>query len=125
MSESFLILGGNGVFGVHTANHLLSLGKRVICVGRNPEKPSAFTLGVNNYPKYSYYQIHIVHEQDRLFELFDKEKPEVIINFAALAYATSWKDSWKYYDTNVTALARMTEFLTGKDYLKKFIHIGS
>lgn len=36
----YIILGGNGVFSVHTAIYLLRYEnlKKVICVGRNPEK---------------------------------------------------------------------------------------
>lgn len=44
--RTYVILGGNGVFGVHAAFYLLKHAnpKKVICVGRNPEKPPAFTL---------------------------------------------------------------------------------
>ncbi|MGY8796571.1 MAG: SDR family oxidoreductase, partial [Woeseiales bacterium] len=37
----------------------------------------------------------------------------------------SFKRAWRYYDTNVTALAKMTEFLCSRKFLKRFIHIGS
>lgn len=126
--KTYLILGGNGPFGVHTALYLLENAnpKKVICVGRNSEKPPAFTLAVGQGdPRYVYRQIHIVSEQDLLFELLDAEKPEVIINFAALAHASSWKKSWRFYDTNLTALARMTEGLASREYLERWIQIGS
>jgi dTDP-glucose 4,6-dehydratase len=74
---------------------------------------------------YEYHQIHIVYEQDRLLELFDAKRPEVIINFAALAHASSWKKAWRFYDTNVMALVKMTEALVGRDYLTRWIQIGS
>lgn len=126
--KTYVILGGNGVFGVHTALYLLrhADSKKVICVGRNPLKSAAFSLDVGKGdPRYAYHQIHIAYEQDRLFELFDREKPEVIINFAALAYATSWTKAWRFYETNVTALAKMTEGLASRNYLERWIQIGS
>lgn len=126
--NTYVILGGNGPFGVHTAFYLLEHGnpKKVICVGRNPEKPPAFTLGLGaKDSRYTYHQIHMVYEQDRLMELFDAERPEVIVNFAALAHASSWKRSWRFYDTNVIALAKLTEALVARDYLKRWIQIGS
>lgn len=128
MKKTYMILGGNGVFGVHTALYLLRHAdpNKVICVGRNPEKIDAFTLNVGRGDsRYLYQQIHLVHEQDRLFELLDSERPEVIINFAALAYATSWTKAWRYYETNVTTLARMTEGLANRDYLRRWIQIGT
>jgi dTDP-glucose 4,6-dehydratase len=126
---SYVILGGNGVFGVHAAFCLLAQDdtRRVICVGRNPEKSEPFTLRLGHGdPRYSYQQIHIVFEQDRLFELLDREQPEVIVNFAAQGEgAASWKYSWRYFDTNATALARITEELMQRKYLKRWIQIGT
>lgn len=126
--KTYLILGGNGVFGVHAAKFLLENAnpKKVICVGRNPPKSTPFTLDLGRGdPRYAYHQIHVVFEQDRLFELFDRERPEVIVNFAALAYATSWDNSHRYYETNVVALAKMTEGLAKRSYLERFVQIGT
>lgn len=96
-------------------------------MGRNPEKPRAFTLDLGKSdPRYAYHQIHVGFEPDRLFELFDAEKPEVIVNFAAQGEsAASWSKSWRFYDTNVTALAKMTEGLMARDYLQRWIQIGT
>lgn len=126
--RTYILLGGGGVFAVHFAKYLLEQtdAKKVICVGRNPPAAPPFTLEVGkNDPRYRYEQIHIVFEQDRLFELFDKEKPQVIVNFAALAYATSWDKAYRYYETNVVALAKMCEELMKRDYLQRFIQIGT
>src|SRR5262245_4374830 len=75
--KTYIILGGGGSFGVHTAMYLLANAnpRKVISVGRNPEKAPPFTLDVGKGdPRYAYHQIHVTYEQDRLFELFDKEK---------------------------------------------------
>ena len=127
--KTYAILGGNGVFGVQAAFYLLEHAdpKKVICIGRNSEKPEAFTLNVGkDDPRYAYHQIHVVYEQDRLFELFDKEKPEVIVNFAAQGEgAASWSKFWRFYETNAVALAKMTEELLHRDYLERWIQIGT
>jgi dTDP-glucose 4,6-dehydratase len=126
--RTYVLLGGGGVFAVHFAKYLLEKAdpRKVICVGRNPPAAPPFTLEVGKGDsRYRYEQIHIVFEQDRLFELFDREKPEVIVNFAALAYATSWEKSFRYYETNVVALARMCEDLMKRDYLQRFVQVGT
>ena len=126
---SYVILGGNGVFGVHTAAYLLEQSdtKRVVCVGRNAEKPEPFTLNLGKGdPRYAYHQIHVLFEHDLLFELLDREKPQVIINYAAQGEgAASWKYSWRYFETNATAIARMTEDLMQRKYLQRWIQIGT
>lgn len=126
--KTFVLLGGGGVFAVHTAKYLLEHAKprKVICVGRNIPRSAAYTLGVGEGDsRYQYEQIHIVFEQDRLLELLDLEKPEVIINFAALAHSSSWRRSWRYYETNVTCLAQICEELMKRDYLERFLQIGT
>ena len=126
--SKYILIGGAGVFAVHTAQFLLSFKetKKVICVGRNIERGSFYHLDVgNNDKRYEYKQIHIVFEQDRLINLFEEEKPDYIINYAALAYATSWENSFRYYETNLISLVKMCEYLQDQTYLKKFIQIGT
>ncbi len=127
--KTYAIIGGNGVFDIHTALYLLANAdpKKVICIGRNPEKPEPFTLNLGKGDdRYSYHQIHIVFEHDRMMELLDAEKPDIIINYAAIAEpALSFKHSARYYDSNVTAVARLCEDLMARDYLERFIQIGT
>jgi len=129
MAKKYVVLGGGGSFGLHTSKYLLDStdAEKVISIGRAPEKLECFTLGIGkNDPRYSYNAIHLNFELDILFELLDKEEPEVIINFAAQGEgAASWKKSWRYFDTNCVALVRLVEKLIKRDYLKRFIHIGT
>lgn len=127
--KTYCILGGNGVFGVHMVKYLLQNvpDAYVVCVGRNIEKPPAFSLhhGIDD-ARYEYHQIHVVFEPERLQELFAAKQPSVIINIAAQGEgAASWKSSWRFYDTNATALARMVEPLIGASWLQKWVQIGS
>ena len=131
MSRSFAryaVLGGDGVFGVHMVKYLLDLPstERVVSIGRNQRKPPFYSLGVGDAdPRFAYVQAHLVHEHDILMRILDTEEPACIINFAALAYATSWNDSYRYYDTNVVALARMTEDIRSRSYFGHWMQIGS
>lgn len=129
MSKKYVVLGGGGSFGLHTSKFLLENAnpKKVISIGRNPPKQSCFTLGVGDGdPRYSYHPIHINYELDMLMELLDKEKPEVIINIAAQGEgAASFRKSWRFFETNCVALSKLVEELTERDYLQKFIQIGT
>lgn len=122
------VIGGDGVFGVHMLKFLLDQPnmERVVSIGRNQRKPSVYSLDVGrDDPRFAYYQAHMVHEHDILMRILDQEQPECVINFAALAYATSWVDSYRYYDTNVVALARLTEAIRDRPYFKHWMQIGS
>ncbi|MDR1475039.1 MAG: SDR family oxidoreductase, partial [Holosporales bacterium] len=124
----YAILGGGGVFAIHFAKYLLEQKdtENVLSIGRNPPKSEAFTLGIGKGdPRYKYEQVHIVFEQDRLFELFDRYKPEYIVNFAAQGFTVSWEKSFLWYETNVVALVKICEQFTKRNYLKRFVHIGT
>ncbi len=122
----WMILGGGGCFGLHLAKHLLPQGQSVVSVGRSPKPSPPWLFGTDKAGLiWTYEQCHIVEDFDRLTKLFDSYKPDVVVNFAALAYSTSWKGSVYYYDTNTGCVAAMTEYLSGKPYLKKFVQIGS
>ncbi|MBM3571253.1 MAG: NAD-dependent epimerase/dehydratase family protein, partial [Alphaproteobacteria bacterium] len=101
--------------------------ERVIGVGRNPARPEPFTLNVGKGDKrYSYHAYHVTHEMDLLLELLDKEKPQVIVNYAAQGEgAVSWKHSWRFFETNSMALARLAEELMKRPWLERFIQIGT
>ena len=128
MSKSYAILGGGGAFGIHTALYLLDHAqpKRVIGIGRNPLRPEPFSLNVEKRPGYEYHARHVTYELDLLLELLDQNKPEVIINFAAQGEgAVSWKHSWRFFETNSMALSRLAEELMKRDYVERFIQIGT
>ena len=124
---TFAIIGGGGVFATHLAKYLLeTTNARVVSIGRNPVKTSPFSLDVGKRnSRYKYEQIHIVFEQDRLFKLLDEEEPEIVVNFAALAYANSWQNASLFYDTNVVALAKMCEGLCQRSYLVRLYIVSS
>jgi dTDP-glucose 4,6-dehydratase len=128
MGRTYAILGGGGSFGIHTALYLLDHAdpELVIGVGRNPLRPEPFSLNVERARRYQYHAYHLTHELDLLLELLDQKQPQIIINYAAQGEgAVSWKHSWRFFETNSMALARLTEELMKRDYLERFIQIGT
>lgn len=129
MNKKYAVLGGGGSFGLHTCKYLLDQPDtaRVLSIGRNSPKPEPFTLNIGaNDSRYSYHSYHVTYELDLLLDLLDREKPETIINYAAQGEgAVSWKNSWRFFETNSMALARLTEELGKRSYLKRFIQIGT
>jgi dTDP-glucose 4,6-dehydratase len=126
--KTYAILGAGGSFGIHTAFYLLdhAAPKKVIGIGRNPLRPEPFSLNIEKRKNFSYHAYHITYELDSVLELLDKEKPQVIVNYAAQGEgAVSWKKSWRFFETNSMALARLAEELMKRDYLERFIQIGT
>ncbi len=128
MAKRYAILGGGGSFGIHTAFWLSQHAdpERIVGIGRNPLRPEPFSLRVDKLPRYAYYACHVTYELDLLLEVLDREKPQVIVNFAAQGEsAVSWQHSWRFFETNAMGLARLVEELMKRDYLERFIQIGA
>ena len=128
MTKRYCILGGGGSFAIHTAFYLLEHAdaENVLGIGRNPLRPEPFSLNIEAHKRYEYHARHITYELDLLLELLDREKPQVIINFAAQGEgAVSWKHSWRFFETNCVALSRLVEELAKRDWLERFIQIGT
>src|ERR1700736_5490705 len=126
--KTYVTPGGGGSFGIHTAFYLLRNAnpKRVVSVGRNPLRPEPFSLGIEREKNFEYHAYHLTYELDLLLELLDRVKPQVIVNYAAQGEgAVSWKHSWRFFETNSIALARLAEELMKRDYLERFIQIGT
>jgi hypothetical protein len=74
----YLILGGAGVFAVHTIKEILALDntEKVVAIGRSRQQTKVFNLGVGcDDKRYSYKQIHMSFEIDFLTDLIDELKP--------------------------------------------------
>jgi dTDP-glucose 4,6-dehydratase len=128
VGKTWAILGGGGSFGIHAALWLLKHAdpQKVIGIGRNPLRPEPFSLGIDRQPRYAYHARHVTYELDLLMELLDAERPQIIVNFAAQGEgAVSWKHSWRFFETNCVGLTRLCEELARRDYLERFIHIGT
>lgn len=126
--KTWCVLGGGGSFGVRTALWLLANSDvdRVVGVGRAPLRAPVFSFGLEDEPRFEYRALHVGQETDLLLEYLDAVRPAVIVNFAAQGEsAASWKHSWRYFDTNGTALVRLCEELAKRDWLERFVHVGS
>ncbi len=123
----YVILGGGGSFGLHTAKYLLENdAERVVSIGRNPPKLPCFTLGVgDDDERYKYHALHLNTELEMVLDVIQDEFPDIIINFAAQGEgATSFNHSWRYFDTNCTALVRFIAGIEGLP-LRRFVHIST
>lgn len=116
------LLGGGGCFSLNLARHLGS--DKCFGIGRTGPKPTPFWL----IPKgYNFFQLHFVAEQERLFQLLDNMRPEVIVNYAAQGEGAASFGVYSplFYQTNAASLASVVDFLRTRKWLKRFIQIST
>lgn len=74
--ESILITGSNGLLGQTLVNRLLNSEYKIIALSRGDNRNI-------NYKGYTYYNIDLI-QSEKLTQIIDKEKPNYIINTAAI-----------------------------------------
>jgi dTDP-glucose 4,6-dehydratase len=76
--------------------------------------------------RFAYHQLDLNTDMPEIVELLERERPDVIVNFAAQSeVAPSWERPWDWYQTNVVALSKLTSRLVHADWLQKYVHISS
>jgi len=97
---AILVLGGAGYIGSHTVYELIEAGRDVVVADN---LLTGFKAAV--HPKARFYQADI-RDRKAMDELFEKEKIEGVIHFAASSQVgESMSDPLKYYDNNLCGTA--------------------
>lgn len=122
------VIGSNSFSGSYFIDYILEKTNfDIIGISRSPEKNDIFLPYKSKDPKrFSFYQFDLNKDTDKIIRLFDKEKPEVVVNFAAQSeVGPSWKNPEQWFMTNCIGIVNLTYGLKDKKYLKKYVHISS
>lgn len=117
------ILGGGNCYALNLAAHLHAEGIDHFGIGRSARKPQAFWVRYH----YRYYKAHLVTQLPAYMAWLDTERPDVVVNYAAQGEGQgSFGDKADlFYQTNTLALVRLVEQLRQRDYIRRFIQIGT
>ncbi len=126
--EKVLVIGSNAFSGIDFIDLLLEKGGyEVIGVSRSPEKKDFFlTFRRHRSSHYRFFQIDLNRETDKLSDLILSEKPDYIVNFAALVeVGPSWNHPEHWFQTNAVTVIRLAQILTKCPFVKKYVHIST
>lgn len=122
------VIGSNSFSGSDFIDLLLDDKKNeVIGISRSPEKGAlVLPYKKRHEANFRFYQMDLNKDILQIIELLDTFEPDYIVNFAAQSeVAPSWEHPEQWFQTNVVALAKLTNALKGRDYLKRYVHISS
>ena len=130
MSEKrkIVVIGSNSFSGSDFIDLLLNDEQNeVIGISRSPEKSALFLPYKRRQEvNFKFYQTDLNKDMPRIIGLLDSFEPEYVANFAAQSeVAPSWEHPDQWFQTNVVALARLTNALKDREYLKRYVHISS
>lgn len=126
--RKILVIGSNSFSGSDFIDLLLEdCRNEVVGVSRAREKSSLF-LPYRNRDKhhFKFYRMDLNKDMLSLFKLMSEFRPQYVVNFAAQSeVGPSWCNPEHWFQTNVVALARLTNELRDKSWLRKYLHISS
>ncbi len=124
MKKKILIIGSNSFSGSNLVDYLINKKKKVIGVSRSSEINKIFLKYKynKNLKNFTFYKVDINKNLNKLVNLIKKEKPNIIINFAAQGMvAESWINPTQWYLTNFLSMTKLVEKIKDFKYIKKFI----
>jgi dTDP-glucose 4,6-dehydratase len=128
MTNRFLVIGSNSFSGAYFVKYLLESCNEVLGISRSIEPhnvllPYKWNLSPSNF---SFHQIDINHQLDKLMGLIEDVQPEYVVNFAAQGMvAQSWLSPEHWYQTNVVAQVQLHNQLRKLRFLKKYVHVST
>ncbi len=126
-SEKIAVIGSNSFSGATFVRYLLDNGQHVLGFSRSLELEDVFLpyKWSDRYKdKYTFYKADLNHDLEKLVDIIHSEKPDYIVNFAALGMvAQSWEKPEDWYQTNVVAQVKFHDQLRKMVFLEKYIHV--
>ncbi len=126
--KKIVVIASNSFTGSHFVNYSLEKGVEVIGISRSPEYnevllPYKYKKTSKNF---SFHQLDVNKDMNKIIALLDKEKPDVVVNFSAQGEVrNSWKWPNQWFETNCMAVVKLTNELKDKDYLKRYVAIST
>lgn len=123
-----LVIGSNSFSGSDFIDLLLEEGKyNILGISRSPEKTALFLpYKTKNLTHFSFQQIDLNKDFEKLEKLIDSFQPEYVVNFAAQSeVAPSWEHPDHWFQTNAVSITKLANFLKNKTFLKRYVHISS
>ena len=126
--KKVIVIGSNSFSGIDFIDLLLETGKYdVIGISRSEEKPSFFlTFKKRSSDHYRFFQMDLNRDLDQFKKLVEEEKPDYVVNFAALVeVGPSWDKPEDWFTTNAVAVTRLAKLLTEFPFIKKYVHTST
>ncbi len=122
------VIGSNSFSGAHFVDFLLGGSDcEVIGISRSPEYNAVFLpYKERRSSRFSFHQMDINRNISEMMELLDKEKPDVIVNFAAQGeVGHSWENPEQWFQTNCIGISNLAYKLKDREYLNRYVHIST
>ena len=125
MPKKILVLGANSFAGASYIKYMSTSDAQIVGISRS-QLSTLSQLIIGDNSRADFQKIDLNLQMNKLFELMNTFKPEIIIDFAGQGMvAESWSNPNQWYTTNLLAKINILEFLKSKPWLKKYVKIST
>ncbi len=124
----YLVIGSNSFSGSNFINFLLNKNHKVVGVSRSTEIKKEFLIYKKNQniQNFKFYKINLNRDLKKLFNIINKYKPDIVVNYAAQGMvAQSWKSPEDWYQTNLVSQSIFYRKIQEIKFIKKIIHVST
>ncbi len=127
-SYKYLVLGSTSFAGAWFVDDALNRGMGVIGISRSPEPSDIFLPYKNNVniENFTYHQLDLNNDNDKIIALIMDDKPHYIVDFAGqgmVAPSWDWPEQW--YQTNIVSKVKIHNALKNSDFLKCYVRVST
>lgn len=125
------VIGSNSFSGSDFVDLLLeNESNEILGISRSPEKPPLFLpykrSNSSNSNSFTFHQLDLNIDIEKIINCLDDFQPEYIVNFAAQSeVGPSWDYPEHWFQTNTVSLAHLIKSLSKRKYFKRYVHISS
>lgn len=125
--HKMVVVGSNSFSGASFVNFALGKSVKIIGTSRSPEPhPSLLPYKWRDHQQFSFEQLDLNHDLDKIMALIQDEKPDYVVNFAAQSMvAESWQHPADWFMTNTVSTIKFHDALRHCDFIKRYVHVST
>lgn len=128
--KKIAVLGSNSFTGSSFIDYALqNTNADIIGISRSFEYNNIFLPYLYKKARskrFKFYQLDLNKDFNKIINLLDKIKPEIIVNYAAQGEVrSSWKWPEQWFMTNCISVVKLANALKDKQYLKRYVAIST
>ena len=126
--NKILVIGSNSFTGSSYIDFALNKSCKLVGISRSSEYNKVMLPYKSNpfLDKFKFYKLDVNKHINKILEIIDSFKPEVVINFSAQGEVrNSWKFPEHWYTTNCLSIVKLTNALVKRKFIKRYISIST
>lgn len=125
--DKIMVIGSNSFSGASFVDFALDKPVEIIGTSRSAQpEDSMLPYKWRDHAKFTFHQLDLNKDLDKMMDLIREEKPKYVINFAAQSMvAQSWEKPIDWFMTNTVSTIKFHDELRKCDFVERYVHVST